>query len=76
MKTIEFLLRHPRLNYLQRCLRHLNDRSFIAEVLDIGKNPLKIEIERLGDKNPGRLIYIAQTMGCDGFFAELRFILH
>ena len=76
MDIKSFLTRHPRLNYLQRCLRHWNDRNFIAEVLDIGRNPLKIEIERLGDKNPGRLIYIAQTMGCDGFFAELRFILH
>jgi len=76
MNIQSFLTRHPHFNYLQRCLRHLNDKDFIAEVLDIGKNPLKIEIERLGDKNPGRLIYIAQTMGCDGFFAELRFILH
>ncbi len=71
-----FLLKHPRINYLQRCLRHWNDAEFVTGVLDIGRNPLKIEIQRLGDKNPGRLIYIAQTMGCDGFFAELRFILH
>ena len=74
MKT--FLENHPHLNYIQRCIRHLRDDGFITEVLDIGKNPLKIEIERPGEKNPGRLLYIAQTMGCDGFFAELRFILH
>ena len=73
---LDLLLKHPRLNYLQRCLRHWRDDAFIREVLDIGKNPLKIEIRRPGDKNPGQLIYIAQTMGCDGLFAELRFLLH
>lgn len=76
MKISGFLEKHPRINYFQRCLRHWNDPAFVREVLDIGRNPLKIEIERPGEKNPGRLIYIAQTMGCDGFFAELRFILH
>ena len=76
MKMKTFLENHPHLNYIQRCIRHLRDDGFITEVLDIGKNPLKIEIERPGEKNPGRLLYIAQTMGCDGFFAELRFILH
>lgn len=73
---INFLKKHPHINYIQRCVRHLRDKDFVAEVLDIGKNPLKIEIERLSEKNPGRLLYVAQTMGCDGFFAELRFILH
>jgi hypothetical protein len=43
--------------------------------LEIGKNPLNIKISRIGNKNPGKLVYISQTMGCDGFFAELRFIV-
>lgn len=75
-KTIDFLQRHKKINYFQRCIRRSKDYSFVDEVLDIGKDPLRIRIKQFGNKNPGRLIYIAQTMGCDGFFAELRFILH
>lgn len=70
-----FVQSHTKLNYFQRCLRRSKDSDFVNEVLEIGKNPLRIKIACLGEKNPGRLVYIAQTMGCDGFFAELRFIL-
>jgi hypothetical protein len=28
------------------------------------------------EKADGKLIYVTKTMGCDGFFAELRFVLH
>jgi len=75
MKLKEVISRYPKLNFIQRCIRRAGDKAFVAEVLEIGKNPLNIKIYRMGDKNPGKLVYIAQTMGCDGFFAELRFIL-
>lgn len=70
-----FIEKHDKLNYIQRCIRRINDPSFVGEVLDIGKNPLNIQIRQKGNKNLGKTIYIAQTMGCDGFFAELRFIV-
>ena len=69
------LAKHRKLNYFQRCFRRRNDISFVEEVLEIGKNPLKLNIKHYGEKNKGKLLYICQTMGCDGFFAELRFIL-
>lgn len=75
MKLKDVIGRYPKLNFIQRCIRRAGDEAFVAEVLEIGKNPLNIKIHRMGDKNPGKLVYIAQTMGCDGFFAELRFIL-
>ena len=71
-----YLKSHKKANYFQRCFRRRNDDVFVNEVLAIGKDPLRIHIQRLGEKNEGRLVYIAQTMGCDGFFAELRFLLH
>ncbi len=70
-----FLTKNRKLNYWQRCIRRSSDPTFVEEVLAIGKDPLRIRIRQLGDKNDGRLVYIAQTMGCDGFFAELRFLL-
>lgn len=75
MSVKNFIEKHPKLNYMQRCIRRAGDETFVAEVLDIGKNPLTIKINRMGDKNYGKTIYIAQTMGCDGFFAELRFLV-
>ncbi|MBQ8635111.1 O-fucosyltransferase family protein [bacterium] len=72
----KYIKNHKKLNYLQRCIRRINDNAFVDEVLEIGKNPLRINIQKLGDKNDGKLVYIAQTMGCDGFFAELRYLLN
>lgn len=71
----KYIKNHKKLNYLQRCIRRMGDSAFVDEVLEIGKNPLRINIQKLGDKNDGKLVYIAQTMGCDGLFAELRFLL-
>ena len=78
MKQIirKIIKNNRKIDYIQRCVRHFSDENFVKTVLDIEKNPLLIKICECGDKNPGKLIYIAQTMGCDGFFAELRFILH
>lgn len=74
-KIKNFMQSHTKINYFQRCFRRCNDKEFVKEVLDIGKDPLRIKINCLGEKNPGRLIYICQTAGCDGLFAELRYIL-
>lgn len=76
MNIENYLNNHLKLNFLQRCIRHFNDVKFLNEVLDIGKNPLRINIQEMGHENVGHLVYICQTMGCDGFFAELRFIMH
>ena len=76
MKARKFLQKHKKLNYFQRCFRRRKDDKFIEEVLSIGYDPLRLNVVQLGDENQGKMVYIAKTMGCDGFFAELRFLLH
>lgn len=76
MKKKGFLQRHPKLNYLQRCFRRRKDKAFVDEVMSIGYDPLRLNVKKFGEENQGKMIYIAKTMGCDGFFAELRFLLN
>lgn len=76
MKAKKFLQKHPRLDYLQRCFRRRKNQDFVDEVMSIGYDPMRLHVVQLGEENQGKLIYIAKTMGCDGFFAELRFLLN
>ncbi len=76
MGTKNFLQKHPKLNYLQRCFRRRKNQDFVEEVMSIGYDPLRLHVMQLGQENQGKMIYIAKTMGCDGFFAELRFLLN
>ena len=76
MGAKKFLQKHQKLNYLQRCFRHRNNKKFVEEVMAIGYDPMRLRILRFGEENQGKIIYIAKTMGCDGFFAELRFLLN
>lgn len=75
MESKKFLQKHPKLNYLQRCFRRRKDKNFVDEVMSIGYDPLRLKVVQMGEENQGKLIYIAKTMGCDGFFAELRHLL-
>ncbi len=71
----KFLQKHKKTNYIQKTMRRLKNKEFVQDVLEIDKNPSYIKLCNV-EKANGRVAYIAQTMGCDGFFAELRFILH
>ena len=75
MGSKNFLQKHPMLNYLQRCFRRRKNQGFVEEVMSIGYDPMRLNVVQLGQENQGKMIYIAKTMGCDGFFAELRFLL-
>ena len=75
MGAKSFLQKHPMLNYLQRCFRRRKNQGFVKEVMSIGYDPMRLNVVQLGQENQGKMIYIAKTMGCDGFFAELRFLL-
>ena len=76
MGAKKFLQKHKKLNYLQRCIRRRKDEKFVEEVMSIGYDPLRLNVVQLGNENQGKMIYIAKTMGCDGFFAELRYLLN
>ncbi|MBE5740693.1 MAG: hypothetical protein E7349_07610 [Clostridiales bacterium] len=53
----------------------MKNDEFVQDVLEMDKNASYVKICNAGKAN-GKLIYVAKTMGCDGFFAELRFVLH
>lgn len=76
MGAKNFLKKHPKLNYLQRCFRNRKNKEFVDEVMSIGYDPLRLRVVQLGQENQGKMIYIAKTMGCDGFFAELTYLLY
>ena len=71
----KFLQKHKKINYLQKTLRRLKNSEFVTDVLAMDKDASYIKICN-EDKANGKLVYVAKTMGCDGFFAELRFVLH
>jgi len=71
----KFLSKHKKLNYLQRTFRRRKNAEFVNDVMEMDKNPSYIKICN-EDKANGKIVYVCETMGCDGFFAELRFILH
>lgn len=71
----KFLEKHKKLNYLQRTFRRRKNTEFVNDVMDMDKNPSYIKICN-EEKANGKIVYVCETMGCDGFFAELRFILH
>jgi len=71
----KFLQKHKKINYLQKTLRRLKNSEFVTDVLLMDKDASYIKVCN-GENANGRLVYVAKTMGCDGFFAELRFVLH
>lgn len=70
-----FIKKHKKLDYLQKALRRRKNAEFVSDVLEMDKNPSYIKICN-EQKADGKILYVTETMGCDGFFAELRFVLH
>lgn len=69
-----WLQRHPKLNYLQRCIRQINNTSFMSQVIDI--HPMLVEFEQLGELNRNINIYLFDSNNnTSGFFARYRYIL-
>lgn len=70
-----FIKKHKKLDYLQKSFRRRKNSEFVNDVLEMDKNPSYVKICN-EQKADGRILYVTETMGCDGFFAELRFVLH
>ena len=70
----KFLSRHKKLNYLQRTFRRRKDGVFVSDVMTMDKDPAYIKICNI-EKADGKVVYLARTMGCDGLFAEIKFLL-
>ena len=70
-----FIKKHKKLDYLQKAFRRRKNGEFVTDVLEMDKNPSYVKICN-EEKADGKILYVTETMGCDGFFAELRFVLH
>ena len=69
-----FLGKHPKLNYLQRVLRHRNDPVFVKNVMSIGHNPNAFRLQSNGEKNPDKNIFFIEVNGAMG--AMYRYMLY
>ena len=57
----QFLSEHRVLNYLQRVWRHRNDSEFVNYVMRKGHDPNILHIEKLGDLNPQKNIFLIHS---------------
>lgn len=70
MTKREFLKRHPLIDYIQQCLRHCGDRSFVDVVNAINRDPNLLYFQHCGEKWPGENFYdIFLDCPSKGFFA-------
>ena len=72
----QFLSEHRVLNYLQRVWRHRNDSEFVNYVMRKGHDPNILHIEKLGDLNPQKNIFLIKLNGTMGFGAHYRMTLY
>jgi hypothetical protein len=69
-----FLKKHPKVNYLQRVLRHCNDSTFIKQVMTLGHDPNCFYLHCNGDKNPDKNILFIEVTG--GMGVMYRYMLY
>ncbi|MBU9735537.1 nodulation protein NodZ [Diplocloster agilis] len=70
MNRHDFLIKHPKLDYLQQCLRHFNDREFVDVVNAINRDPNLLYFVANGNLYPNILFYdIYMDYPSKGFFA-------
>ena len=69
-----FLGKHQKINYLQRVMRHLNDPSFVRNVLSIGHDPNCFYLRSNGEKNADKNILFIEVTG--GMGVIYRYMLY
>lgn len=83
-KVQSVLLHYPRINCLQRVIRHIGDLSYVNKVLNADKapqflhwiDPRCLYVEHLGKRFPSEIIYLfKETEAIGGFFAQHRRLL-
>lgn len=73
-KVKSYIKAHKKIDYLQKCIRRINNESFVQEVLDIGENPFILKVESLGTLNRDKVILLIENVSA-GFFGEHRRVL-
>lgn len=72
MRVKEWIRKHPKLDYFQTCLRHINNQEYIDIVTSINRNPNLLYFFENGDKYPENNFYdIYLDFPSKGFFALL-----
>ena len=69
-----FLEQKPKLNYLQRVIRHINDDAFVNKVLLLGNDPNAFYMKSYGERNPERNILFIEINAMMGY--AYRYILY
>ena len=62
-----FLGQHPRVNCMQRVIRHINDKDFVKKVLLLGHDPDAFYIRSYGEENPGKTILFIEINAMMGY---------
>lgn len=76
-KIINKMIENPKVAFLGRCLKHINDERFCREVFNLGRNGLTICFESKGRLNLDKKLYVIQfddAIGL-GMCALIRFTL-
>ncbi len=78
LKTYDFLEKHPKINYLQKCIRRIGNPKWVNSVLDIDNNPLLFQMENRGEEYKGKIIchIKIENRTRSGFFALLNSVLN
>ena len=69
-----FLSDHPKINYMQRVIRHRNDSAFVKNVMLIGHDPNTLHLQSNGEKNPDKNILFIEVNGAMG--TMYRYVLY
>ena len=69
-----FLNNHPKINYMQRVVRHRNDSAFVENVMFIGHDPNSFRLQSNGEKDPDKNIFFIEVNGAMG--AMYRYMLY
>jgi hypothetical protein len=74
--TKEFVHKHKKILYIQRCLKNIKYDDYVNDVLDVQTNPMIVKFETLGEYNKNKNICLFENRSnYGGFFAVYRHML-
>lgn len=68
-EILNWIGRHERIHYILRCIRHLNDKKFIHEILYPNDDLFSLRVTSNGNKHKGKILYCIRRDSF-GFFAN------
>lgn len=75
-KIKQLLSKYPKLNFIQKCVRHINNKDYVNSVLKMDTDPSIVKLETLGNSNEDKYICLIENYEkFAGFFALYRWVL-